>query len=292
MSHAAPTPRFAVTGVTGGIGGRVATRLADAGFLPVMVARNPARVPAIAGAPVRLAEYDDPAALEQAFAGVTTLFMVSAAEHPDRVRLHHQVVDAAAAAGVQRIVYTSFVGAAPDATFTFARDHWATEEYLRASGLAFTSLRDSMYQDFLPGFAGRDGVMRGPAGDGALGAVARSDIADVAVRVMLDDDVHDGQVYDLTGPETWTLTEVAAELSVVTGREVRFENETEEQAYASRAGQGADFEIAGWVTSYQAIATGELSPVTDTVERLTGSPALSFREFLKREPGSFQHLLP
>ncbi len=292
MSNAVPTPQFGVTGVTGGIGGRVATRLADAGFPPVMVSRNPARAPGIAGASVRLAEYDDPAALERAFTGVTTLFMVSAAEHPDRVRLHRQVIDAAAAADVQRIVYTSFLGAAPDATFTFARDHWATEEYLRGSGLAFTSLRDSMYQDFLPGFAGRDGVMRGPAGDGAVGAVARSDIADAGVRVMLDDDAHDGQVYDLTGPEAWTLTEVAAELSALTGREIRFENETEEQAYASRDGQGAAFEIAGWVTSYQAIATGELSLVTDTVERLTGSAALPFREFLKREPGSYRHLLP
>ncbi|MDQ1634760.1 MAG: hypothetical protein QOJ32_1569 [Frankiaceae bacterium] len=291
MSETPSTQRFGVTGVTGGIGSRVATRLADAGFAPVLIARDPARVPGIPGAPVRLAEYDDPPALERAFAGVTTLFLVSAAEHPDRVRLHRQAVDAAAAAGVQRIVYTSFLGAAPDSTFTFARDHWATEQHLRASPVAFTALRDSLYQDFLPFFADRAGVMRGPAGDGAVGAVARSDIADVAVRVMLEADVHDGRVYDLTGPDAWTLGEVAAELSAVTGREVRFENETEDEAYASRAGQGADFEIAGWVTSYQAIATGELSTVTDTVEQLTGRPALSFREFLQREPGSYQHLV-
>jgi uncharacterized protein YbjT (DUF2867 family) len=207
------------------------------------------------------------------------------------VRLHRRAVDAAVAAGAQRLVYVSFLGAAPEATFTFARDHWATEQHLQQSGLAWTALRDSMYQDFLPGFADRNGVIRGPAGDGAVSAVARDDIADVAVRVLSEPGAHDGRVYDVTGPAALTLDEVAATLSEVSGRPVRYERETEEQAYASRAGQGEDFEVQGWVTSYQAIATGELATVSSTVPELTGSPAMTFRDFLRREPDSWAHLV-
>ena len=94
--------------------------------------------------------------------------MVSAAESADRLDQHRTFIDAAAEAGVRHIVYTSFLGAAPDATFTLARDHWVTEEHIRASGLAFTFLRDSFYLDFLPALAGEDGVIRGPAGDGLV----------------------------------------------------------------------------------------------------------------------------
>jgi uncharacterized protein YbjT (DUF2867 family) len=286
-----PEPIFGVTGASGGIGSRVARRLADAGARQVLVVRNPARAPRISGTEVRTAEYDDASLLPSAFAGLTTLFLVSAAEHPDRVRLHRQAIDAAVEAGVTRIVYTSFLGAAPDATFTFARDHHATEEYLRATGIATTFLRDSMYQDFLPSFASADdGVMRGPAGDGAVSAVARDDIADVAARVLLEPYVHDGRTYDVTGPSAFTLAEAAELLSEISGRPVRYEPETEEQAYASRAGAGEAFEIAGWVTSYQAIATGELSAVSDAVETITGSPAMSFRDLLRRNPASWAHL--
>lgn len=293
-----PPPVFAVTGASGGIGGRVARRLADAGAEQVLLVRNPARAPGIASAAVRVAEYGDFEAMRSALHGTSTLLLVSASEHPDRVALHRTAVDAAVAAGVTRVVYVSFLGAAPDATFTFARDHWATEEYLGTTGLATTFLRDSMYQDFLPYFAGADGVLRGPAGDGAVSAVARDDVADVAVRVLLEPELHSavegggGRTYDLTGPAALTLAEVADALSEISGRPVRYEPETEQEAYASRAGQGADFEVTGWVTSYQAIATGDMSTVSDAVPTITGSPALSFRDFLRREPDSWRHLRP
>jgi uncharacterized protein YbjT (DUF2867 family) len=114
---------------------------------------------------VRTAGYGDRDAAAAALHGVDVLFMVSASESADRREQHRTFVDAAAAAGVRHVVYTSFLGAAPDATFTLARDHWATEEHLRASGMAFTFLRDSLYLDFLPALAGPDGVIRGPAGD-------------------------------------------------------------------------------------------------------------------------------
>jgi NAD(P)H dehydrogenase (quinone) len=285
-----PAPVFAITGATGAVGGRVCRRLADAGAEQVLVGRNPAKAPQLPHSTVRTADFDDPVALRRAFAGTSTVFLVSASEHPDRVRLHRQAIDAAVAAGVTRIVYLSFLGAAPDATFTFARDHYATEEHLRSSGLAATSLRDSMYMDFLPYFADSGGVLRGPAGDGAVSAVARDDVADVATRVLLEPQIHDGLTYDLTGPAALTLHEVAAALAEVSGRSVRYLEETEEEAYASRAGAGADFEIAGWVSSYQAIAAGELALVSDAVARITGAAPMAFRDFLRRDPGSWQHL--
>ena len=143
-----------MTGATGAIGGRVATLLAGRGVPQRLVVRDPGRAPQLDGAETAVASYDEPAAMRTAFAGVDTLLLVSAAEHPDRVRQHIAAVDAAAAAGVRRVVYTSFLGAAPDATFTLARHHWVTEQRLRASGVAFTFLRDSLYLDFLPFMAG------------------------------------------------------------------------------------------------------------------------------------------
>jgi NAD(P)H dehydrogenase (quinone) len=270
-----------VTGSTGAVGGRVARRIAAAGVPQRLVVRDPSRAPQLAGATVAAASYGDKPALREALTGVGTLLLVSAAEDANRVALHTATVDAAVEAGVRRIVYTSFLGASPDSTFTFGRDHWYTEQHIRAAGVAFTFLRDSIYLDFLPVFAGEDGVIRGPAGDGRVGAVARDDIADVAAAVLLSDGGHDGATYDLTGPESITLTEAAAIMTEVTGRKVRYEAETIEEAYASRSGYGApDWVVDGWVTSYSAIAAGELDLVTSSVQDITGHPPVSLRQLL------------
>jgi uncharacterized protein YbjT (DUF2867 family) len=196
------------------------------------------------------------------------------------------------AAGAGRIVYISFLGAAPQATFTLARHHWRTEEQIRSSGVAFAFLRDNLYQDVLPYFVGPDGVIRGPAGHGRIGAVARDDIADAAVAVLLDGSgAHNGQSYDLTGPETLTLDEVAAILTRRSGREITYHPETLDEAYASRAHYGApDWMVEGWVTSYAAAATGELDVVTDDVAALAGHPSQSFEEFLDRNPEALEYV--
>ena len=107
------------------------------------------RAPELPGADVAVASYDDGAAVEAALQGIDTVLMVSAAEAPDRVSEHRSFIDAAARAGVGHLVYTSFVGASPTSTFTLGRDHWATEEHLRASGIPHTILRDNLYADFL-----------------------------------------------------------------------------------------------------------------------------------------------
>jgi NAD(P)H dehydrogenase (quinone) len=281
-----------VTGVTGGLGGRVARRLAARGVRQRVVARDPGRVPELDGAEVVTGSYDDRQGLRKAFEGAGALFMVSASEDPDRRTLHGNVVDAAVDAGVGRIVYTSFYGAEPECTFTFGRDHWHAEERIRASGLRHTFLRDNLYIDFLPLLAGADGVIRGPAGDGRVAAVTRDDIADVAVAVLLDDgDGHDGRTYDMTGPQALSMAEVAEELSRVAGRTVTYQNETLQEAYASRASYGApDWEVAGWVTTYVAIANGDLDEVSDDVAAVSGHPPTGLAEFLRRNPESYRRL--
>jgi NAD(P)H dehydrogenase (quinone) len=283
---------IAVTGVTGGLGGRVARRLAEGGVGQRLVVRDPGRAPELAGAEVAVASYDDPERLRRAFQGARTLVMVSASEDPDRLRLHANVVDAAADAGVERIVYTSFFGAAPDCTFTFGRDHWHTEERIKASGLAWTMLRDNLYLDFLPLMVGPDGVIRGPAGDGRVAAVTRDDIADVAAAVLLEGgDGHAGRTYDLTGPEALTMAEVAEQLTAFAGRRVTYHAETLEEAYASRAHYGApDWEVAGWVTTYAAIANGDLEAVSGDVAAVAGHPPTGLAEFLRGNPDSYARL--
>lgn len=275
-----PPSLIAVTGSTGALGGKVAARLAAAGVRLRLVVRDPSRAPDLPDVEIAPATYDDADALREAFAGTDAVFLVSAAEHPDRVRQHLTAVDAVAAAGVDRVVYTSFLGASADATFTLARHHWATEERLREHDLAYTALRDSMYLDFLPFMAGAEGVIRGPAGGGRFAPVARDDIADVAVAVLLGEG-HERTTYDVTGGALQTMAEWAAELSEVSGRAVSFHDETVAEAWQSRASYGApDWEVEGWIASYLAIAAGELAVISDTVARLAGHPPTTLRELL------------
>ncbi|RST14397.1 SDR family oxidoreductase [Streptomyces sp. WAC05374] len=284
---------IAVTGASGRVGGRVARRLAGQGLKTRLLGRDPSRLPDLPGA-VRAAPapYGDGEAMRRALDGADTLFLVSAHEAPDRIQEHRTAVDAALAAGVGRIVYLSFLGAAPQATFTFARDHWHTERYIEAAGVPHTFLRDGWYLAALPAMAGEDGVIRGPAGDGRVAAVAHEDIADCAAAVLLGEAEHDGATYDITGEEALTLTEVAEELTRVTGRPVSYVPETRAEAYASRARYGAEhWEVTGWVTSYEAMATGELGTVTDTVRRLTGHAPMTLGAYLAAHPRAYAHLL-
>jgi NAD(P)H dehydrogenase (quinone) len=283
---------IAVTGSTGAVGGHVARRLAERGAAQRLIVRDPARAPELEGAEVAVAAgYSDTENMRAALTGADTLFMVSGREQLGRVAEHAAAVDAAVAAGVGRIVYLSFFGAAPDCTFTFGRDHFHTEQHIRAAGIPFTFLRDNLYLDFIPFFCGADGVIRGPAGDGRAGFVARADVADVAAAVLTGDG-HEGKTYDLTGAESISLARTAELLSEVTGREIRFHDETLEEARASRAPSGEpDWVIEGWVTTYAAIAAGELDGVTGAVERLAGHEPYSVERWLREHPDSYAHLV-
>ena len=282
LQHHSSSPLVAVTGATGKVGGAVAEQLRAGGPAPRLVVRDASRAPEWAD-DVAVATYGDQRAATAALAGVDVLLMVSASESADRLVQHRTFIDAAAAAGVRHVVYTSFLGAARDAVFTLARTHWATEEHLRASGMGFTLLRDSFYLDFLPDLA-VDGVIAGPAGTGRVGAVAREDVARAAAAVLADlaagDGRHDGAVYELTGPQALSLSDVAAILTAA-GRPTVYRQESVEEAYASRSVYGApDWEVDAWVSTYTAIASGALDRVTDDVERLTGRRPLGLAELL------------
>lgn len=272
MSHSS-TRTIGVTGATGAVGGLVTQQLGGSDFrldLRLLV-RDLERAPDV-DTDVRVCTYADREASLAALRGVETLLMVSGAEAPDRREQHRTFIAAAAEAGVRHVVYTSFAGASPEATFTLGRDHADAEEAIRRSGMAFTFLRDNFYLDVLPLFADEAGVVRGPAGEGRVAAVARADVADVASEVLRSPDQHAGATYVLTGPEALSLAEVAERAGAVLGRDLRYVEETVEEAYASRRAAHPDAEeylLDAWVSTYTAIAEGSCAEVTDDVERVT-----------------------
>jgi uncharacterized protein YbjT (DUF2867 family) len=282
---------LALTGSTGGIGGRVARRLAGRGVPMKLLVRDASRAPSLPDTTVAVATYGDGDAMRAALEGSDTLFLVSAHESKNRADEHRTAVAAAADAGVEHVIYLSFVAAAPDTTFTFGRDHWATEDAILETGLKHTFLRDSLYTDYVPVFATAAGVIAGPAGEGRTSWVARDDIADAAAAVLGDPGSHVGRRYDMTGPEAISMADTAALLGEVAGREVRYVDETIEQAWESRRPSGAeDWEIEGWITSYTAIAVGDLDIVSGDIEDLVGRKPESVEAWLRRHPESWQHL--
>jgi uncharacterized protein YbjT (DUF2867 family) len=277
-------PSLAVTGSTGAVGRQVAGILAASGVPQRLLARTVAKVPTLDDAvAVPFTGYRDRDSSLEALRGVSTLLMVSAAESADRVDEHKAFVDAAADAGVRHVVYTSFCAAAPDCTFTLGRDHYATEQHIRASGMDWTFLRDNFYLDFLPEMVGEDDVIRGPAGQGRLSAVSRIDVARSAAAVLAEAGAHVSMSYDLTGPEALTLDEAAQVISEHRGREVRYHDETVEEAYESRKRwEAPDWMYDAWVSTYTAIAAGEVEAVTDDVRTLTGQRPLGLADLLQR----------
>jgi NAD(P)H dehydrogenase (quinone) len=267
-----------VTGATGSLGGRVASLLSARGLIQRLIVRDTERAPLLIAAEVRhAAGYADGLSMRAAFQGLGTLFLVPADEAADRVEQHRTVVDAAVAAGVERIVYVSLVGPAPDATSALVRDHWATEEHVRASRVSWTFARRSLYLDVLPRMVGADGVLRGPAGEGSVAAVARDDVAR-AVAELVAGEGHAGRTYELTGPRAITLGEAAAAMGELTGRPIRFEDEAPEGAPES------------WVSACAAIAAGELDVVSDDVRRLTGREPAGIEDWLRDRPDALAHV--
>lgn len=284
---------IAITGASGGLGGRVARRLAERGIAPRLVVRDPARLDGAGIARSGLGSgvstvkgYDDSEGMRAALDGVDTLFLVPAHEGPDRISLHRNVIEVASDIGVSHIVYLSFLRpeGLSEPSFTLVKDHWDTEDVLADSGLETTFVRMSLYMDFLPMMAGGDGVIRGPAGDGRFAPVCRDDIAEAAARVLTSPGEHAGAAYELTGPELLTFEDVAVGLSLVTDRHVSFYDESINEARASRAVYEApDWQVEAWIGTYLAVARGELEIVGTGVPELTGRPATTLATFLARE---------
>ena len=275
-----------ITGASGNIGRRIAELLAEQGYALRLMVRDRDKAPQLRGAQVVQADYVDPVTLAVAFAGADSAFIVSGYAKPgERARLHKNAFEAAARAQVKHLVYLSFQGASPKSKFPMARDHYQTEQYLKESGIPFTALRDNLYLDLIPELFNEEGVMRGPAGQGAAAWVSREDIAWVAAAVLSSRPGHSSATYDVTGSESLTMTETAKRVSTLVGRELHYEDEPVGEGRKWRSMLGAPaWEVETWLGSYEAIAAGELEQTSDTVFRITGRQPVGIEAYFVEHP--------
>jgi NAD(P)H dehydrogenase (quinone) len=261
------------TGVTGHLGRLAAEQLVAAGTDRIVgLARSPEKA-TVSGLDARTGDYDRPETLVEALTGVDVLLFVSGNEVGRRIGQHTNVVEAAKAAGVGRVVYTSAPRA--DATeLVVAPDHKATEEVLRASGLEWTILRNNWYVELYTDQLTRylaDGVIVSAAGTGRVGVVPRADLAAGAVAAVTGDG-HAGRVYELGGPPI-TLDDLAATITEVTGTTVTHRSVSPAELVAALRSGGLDEGTAGFVAAIdEAIARGDLDVPSEDLPNLLGRP--------------------
>lgn len=203
------------------------------------------------GVEAREADYDKSETLESALAGVDTLLLISANEIGKRAAQHHNVIEAAKKTAVKWIIYTSILRA-DSSSIDLAEEHLMTEKYIKNSGISFTILRNGWYTDnytdSIPG-AISGGAFIGCAGEGKISSASRADFADAAVAVLTTDG-HHGKTYELAGDEAWTLSDLAAEISHQTGKNIPYVNMPQAEYAATLVRFGLTEQmaqaIAGW----------------------------------------------
>lgn len=281
---------LAITGSSGNIGGMVARHLSTRGLPLILPLRNSAKAPNLTNCEARRFAYGDLELAKQALNGVDVLFMVSASESPLREQEHLTLVQAASEAGVKHIVYLSFAQAALDSTFTLARTHAVTENAIRQTNMRYTFLRDNFYSEMMATIADADGIIAGPADEGRVVCVLQRDVAQAAANIIADiacyNHHHDNQTYTLTSSQSLSFAEIAAVLTEITGKPHCYHNETVEEAFASRKAEysdTSDWQIEAWVSTYTAIAKGELATVSDDLPQLLGRAPLSFEDVVKAQ---------
>jgi NAD(P)H dehydrogenase (quinone) len=234
---------------------------------------------------VRAGDFDEPPSLRAAFAGGERLLIISASEIGRRVPQHRAAIDAAVAAGVRWAAYTGGVNPSDSNPGAAAREHRATEEALRDSGLAWTFLRNSIYAETLVGGAGpalASGSLVTNAGDGRTAYVSRADCAAAAAAVLASDG-HDGKEYDITGPEALGEREVAALYAELGGRPVEpvfLDDDAWVAAMVQHAGVPEPV-ARTYATFGDAARRGYAAVVSTAVNDLTGRPPRTVREVLE-----------
>ena len=221
---------IAVTGATGQLGRLVIDALLEkvpAASVAALV-RDPAKAADLAarGVSLRQADYSQPETLFPALEGVDTLLLISSSEVGQRAPQHQAVIDAAAAAGVGLIAYTSILHA-DSSPLALAEEHRATEAALAASGLDHVLLRNGWYSENYAGSvltAAEHGAVIGAAGEGRIAAAARADYAAAAAAVLADPAAHAGKTYELAGDTAFTLADLAAEIARQSGKPVSYQN--------------------------------------------------------------------
>jgi NAD(P)H dehydrogenase (quinone) len=290
-----------VTGANGAFGRAAATRLIERvprGSL-ILTTRTPERLADFAarGAQVRHADFDDPASLRAAFAGGTKMLLISTARVGTRVGQHINAIDAAVAAGVRHIAYTSILGAArPDNPAVVKLDHRATEEHIEKSGAAWTLLRDSQYAEAIAGAMVPPALAMGRkpdnCGNGRIAFVSREDCVACATEVLLQSG-HENRAYDITGPELMTIGQALEMASEIAGKPIVLEHVDDAGMFAYFDSLGiprhaSDIVPSGpipWssddmVTFGQSIREGFFDVLTDHVERITGRGPRPLRDIM------------
>lgn len=279
-----------VTGANGALGGEIVTSLlkitsadnlaASARKLQTMGEQKSI------GIEIRQVDYDDCNTLTTAFEGIETLVLVpSAAPIEQRMQQNRDVIAAAKASGVSRIVFLSFMDVAEDSPLSYAKAFADTEKALAESGVAFTNLRMALYMDnFLdwPIFQVRDGAISLAAGDASVAYVSRTDLADAAAAVALKGG-HDGKIYDMTGPASLNYDEVSTILSEVRGETIRYNLITEEEHYARAIAMGIpEYLCKGSLGMARTCKQGAFNRVTSHIEDIIGHPPEDFLSFMAR----------
>ncbi|HET6954152.1 MAG TPA: SDR family oxidoreductase [Acidimicrobiales bacterium] len=269
-----------ITGATGNLGGLTVDALVRRGVEPsevVAAGRKPDRLAEHAVGGVRTARFDidDPVTLAAALEGAQKVLLVSLPGNPRRVEQHRSAIDAAKAAGVGLLVYTSFVHA--DTNRDHA-DHHATEKLLRESGLPHVVLRNGVYLSFftrqIPGWR-EQGTIVGAAGDGRISAASPADLAEAAATVLTTTG-HEGSVYELGGDDPFTMSELAVELSRQTGENIPYVQLPVDELRAHLVGAGHAEVAAGRRADVdRAIAAGEFLVDSGDLRRLVGRPLVT-----------------
>ena len=265
-----------VTGATGPLGRLVVQHLLAGGMPADQIVAGGRRTERLADLGVRTAliDYDDAGTLAAACAGAETVLLISSSEVGRRVPQHTRVIEAAVAAGVRRVVYTS-ASHADTTEFVLSPEHKATEEVLRSSGLAWTILRNNWYTENYVGTleqARATGVIVTGAGDGRVASASRDDYAAGAAEVLLGGD-HDGRAYELSGDVAWTFDELAEAASTVLGVPVVATHVSFDEHRAILLDAGLDEGTAGFVATLDAdIARGVLADATSDLRTLIGRP--------------------
>jgi len=273
-----------ITGASGQLGRLTAELVLDR--MPasevILTTRRPEALSDLSerGARVRLADFDRPETLAEAFAGGEKLLLISADDLGRRAAQHRAAIEAAREAGVRHVAYTSYLNPVEENPAVITPSHRDTEWALRESGLAWSALRHAFYAEYqVP--SGAQAIATGQlvhnSGDGRIAYVSREDCA--AAAAVLTTEGHEDKAYDITGPEPLSQDDVAALLSEVSGRPVEAVAVDDEAFIQGLSASGMPEPAAREIASYgRAIREGYLREASDAVENLTGRPPRSLRE--------------
>lgn len=278
---------IAITGATGLLGQHVIESLLKT--VPasqiMAIVRNPAKATALSqqGITVRQADYSDEAAFTTALQGIDKLLLISSSEVGQRAPQHRNVINAAKAAHVKFIAYTSLLHA-DTSPLGLADEHVATEKMLAESGIAYALLRNGWYtENYLASApaALEHGVFIGAAGEGKIASATRADYAAAAARVISEDG-HAGKTYELAGDAGWTLSQLAAELAKQSGKKVVYQNLSEADFAAALKGVGLPAGLADMLADSDTGASkGGLFDDSHTLSKLIGRPTTSLADSVK-----------